>query len=51
MWIKLNLGDVNYLSIANEKNDNVKNVEKVPIETEKCRLRLKKCRLRPKNAD
>ena len=35
MWIQLNLGYVNYLSIANEKNDNIKNVEKVPIEAGK----------------
>ena len=52
MWIQLNLGYVNYLSIANEKNDNIKNVEKVPIEAgkmpievEKVPIETEKCRL------
>ena len=42
MWIQLNLGYVNYLSIANEKNDNIKNVEKVPIEVEKVPIETEK---------
>lgn len=42
MWIQLNLGYVNYLSIANEKNDNIKNVEKVPIEAGKMPIEVEK---------
>ena len=42
MWIQLNLGYVNYLSIANEKNDNIKNIEKVPIEVEKVPIETEK---------
>ena len=35
MWINLDLESVSYLSIANEKNDNVRNVEKMPVGAEK----------------
>ena len=42
MWINLDLESVSYLSIANEKNDNVRNVEKVPVGAEKVPIEVEK---------
>ena len=42
MWINLDLESVSYLSIANEKNDNVRNVEKMPVGAEKVPIEVEK---------